>query len=72
MNSTAPNKPLPASNNNIAALQAYITELTVYINENNETYTKNLNTLKAFYEDQIDELHDTVAMKDEDLIAQKN
>ena len=72
MNSNTMGRPLPASNNNVAALQAYITELTVYINDNNETYTKNLNTLKTFYEEQIDKLHDTVNMKDEDLILQKN
>ena len=51
MSSNALDRPLPASNNNVAALQAYITELTVYINDNNETYTKNLNTLKNFYEE---------------------
>ena len=72
MSSNAMGRPLPASNNNIAALQAYITELTIYINDNNETYTKNLNTLKNFYEDEIDKLHTSINMKDEDLISQKN
>ena len=72
MSSNALGRPLPASNNNVAALQAYITELTIYINDNNETYTKNLNTLKNFYEDEIEKLHGTINMKDEDLISQKN
>lgn len=41
------------STSTIGAMQAYITELTLYINENNEKYTKNLETLKQFYEHQI-------------------
>ena len=40
----------------ISSLQNYITELTVYINENNAKYTKNLETLKIFYEQQISAL----------------
>lgn len=50
---TNPNVPRghlpPRSNPSIASiesLQAYITELTLYINENNHKYNKNMLTLK--------------------------
>jgi esterase/lipase len=40
----------------IENLQAYITELTLYINENNHKYNKNMHTLKEFYEAQVADL----------------
>lgn len=30
--------------------QRYISEMTAYINENNHKYTKNMTTLKEYYE----------------------
>ena len=38
-------------------LQRHITELTNYINENNQKYHKNMVTLKEFYEEQAQDLH---------------
>jgi len=47
----------PSSNRaqmtSIEHLQNYIAELTIYINENNSKYNKNMHTLKTFYEQQI-------------------
>ena len=38
-------------------LQKHITELTNYINENNQKYHKNMVTLKEFYEEQAQDVH---------------
>jgi hypothetical protein len=35
-------------------MQKYITELTLYINENNHKYNKNMQTLKEFYDEQLE------------------
>lgn len=37
----------------IQSLQSYITELTTYINENNQIYNKNLHTISEFYHQQV-------------------
>jgi hypothetical protein len=37
---------LSAQNQSIEHMQKYITELTLYINENNHKYNKNMQTLK--------------------------
>ena len=46
-------------------LQKHITELTNYINENNQKYHKNMVTLKEFYEEQAQDVHS----QREDLLA---
>jgi hypothetical protein len=42
-----------ANLSSIEHMQKYITELTLYINENNHKYNKNMQTLKEFYDEQL-------------------
>lgn len=58
--------------NGISALQSHITELTNCINDNNQTYQRNLETLRDFYEQQLDDLHNDLNTRDEEVLRQKN
>lgn len=63
---------LSAQNQSIEHMQKYITELTLYINENNHKYNKNMQTLKQFYEDQVQVLQNEKEMMDENNVNLKN
>ncbi len=56
----------------IEHLQKYITELTLYINENNHKYNKNMQTLKEFYDEQVDNLQGEKDRRDEEIVALRN
>ena len=60
MHNISNHAPLPqkqSQNQPVEYLQKYITELTAYINENNQKYHRNMVTLKEFYEEQNNQLH---------------
>lgn len=56
----------------IESLQAYIMELTAYINENNAKYTKNMNTLKHYYEEQIADSNGNMESANNQINSLKN
>jgi esterase/lipase len=68
----APQQRLNPQLASIEHLQKYITELTLYINENNHKYNKNMQTLKEFYDEQVDNLQGEKDRRDEEILALRN